>query len=180
MANTVFVRTAITAKDVGSYKRNAVGTVDIPNVTPLECGGLSTDPRKKFVFEVEVPTAPIKGAWLAGSPESTLTSDEFADYANMQADPRIFINKAGETFDMFKPVAGVDLIQVTAPFFADGFSPADIAGATYVEMDIDGTMKAVVTPTPNFEFLQFKIIDDRPIVIGFERVPAWTLECTVN
>ena len=96
-----------------------------------------------------------------------------------------FVNLANRPFDMFKPVAGVDLIQVTKDFFAEGYDPDTVTGATYVEIQSNGTFKAVVSPTSEFAGLQFKIFAKQPIIIANgsiagEGVDAWILECTIN
>lgn len=186
MANrTVLVPTSITAENVKSRNRVGVSTVDVENGTPLVCGGLSTNPKKRFVFEVEPATDVEQGLWMSYSPESIYTRDDRAEFGNIQADVREFYVKAGDNIDMFKPEAGVDLIQVSIDFFADNLDPDTVTGATYVEISSAGEMEAVVSATANFAGLQFKILTKEPIVIatgalGGEGYDAWILECTNN
>lgn len=77
------------------------------------------------------------------------------------------------------------MIQVTKDFFADGSDPDSVSGATYVEIQSDGSFAAVASATTDFEGLQFKIFSKEPIVIAngaiaSESVDAWILECTNN
>lgn len=183
--NTVLVPTRITAQNVDAYIRQGVATTDIQQGTPLVCGEVSTNVKQKFVFQVAPATTAVKNVWLAFEPVSVLTSDGRADFANIQQDPREFINKAGTTFGIFKPNPKVDMIQVTTPFFAENFDPDTITGATYVEISSTGKMESVTTPTNDFDFLQFKIVRKEPLIIangaiGPEGVDAWVLECTNN
>lgn len=186
MANTVLVQTKCTAMDVDAYNRSAVAEKDIPNGTPLVCEGISEDADKKQVFAVKTPTGVVKDVWLAYSPEVVITQGVGGNqFTGIDVDPRNFTNIAGRPFDIFKPVAGVDLIQVTTPFFKAGNDPKTISGAKYVELQADGTMAAKTTATGSFAGLQFKILTMEPIIIangtiGGEAVDAWILECTIN
>ena len=122
---------------------------------------------------------------MAYSPEVVSTVDGSLVFRGLDADPRHFTNIANKPFDMFKPVAGVDLIQVTKDFFAEGYDPDTVTGATYVEIQSNGSFKAVVSATSEFGGLQFKIFAKEPIIIGNgtiggEAVDAWILECTNN
>ena len=70
-------------------------------------------------------------------------------------------------------------------FFAENYDPDTITGATYVEIQSNGSFKAVVSPTSSFGGLQFKIFAKEPIIIangaiGGEAIDAWILECTNN
>lgn len=188
MANAILVQTKCTAMDVDAYNRTGVATVDVPNGTPLVCGVVSTKEEQKQVFSVTVANAVAKNLWMAYSPEVVITSSSInplVQFKGTDVDPRNFTNVANIPFDMFKPNPGVDMIQITTPWFKTGSDPKTVTGATYVEIQSDGSMAAVVTPTTNFAGLQFRIIDAEPIivasgVIGGEQVDAWILECTNN
>lgn len=187
MANTVLVQTKCTAMDVDAYNRSAVATTDIPNGTPLVCGLVSSKESQKQVFSVTPATGVAKGLWMAYSPEVVITGGVGSQqqYKGIDADPRDFTNVANIPFDMFKLNPGVDLIQVTAPFFKTGNDPKTVTGATYVEIGSDGSMSAKATATTDFAGLQFRIIAAEPIIIasgtlGGEPVDAWILECTIN
>lgn len=190
MANCVLVQTACTAMNVDAYNRVGVATVDIPNGAPLVCGALSTKSNQKHVFQVSIPTAIAAGLWMAYSPEVVITSATSGNgttlgWKGIDADPRDFTNVANVPFDIFKPVPTVDIIQVTKEFFATNFDPGTVNNATYVEVQADGTMKAVAAATANFAGLQFKILGKEPMNIGGGTlgsgfVDAWYLECTNN
>ena len=185
MAN-VLVQTRVMAMDVDALNR--VGVYDSANVdngTALVCGTQSTNAGQKHVFSVTPASSVAKDLWLAYSPEVVSTVDGTLVFKGLDSDPRHFTNKAGKPFDMFKPVAGVDLIQVTKDFFKEDYDPGTITGATYVEIQADGSFKAVTSPTSSFGGLQFKIFAKEPIIIangaiGGEAVDAWILECTNN
>lgn len=185
MAN-VLVQTHVMAMDVDALNRVGVyADADVDNGTALVCGVQSSDAKQKYVFEVEPATAVAKDLWLAYSPEVVTTVDGSLEFKGLNADPRSYTNVKGIPFDMFKPVAGVDLIQVTKEFFAEGFDPDAVDGAKYVEIQSDGSFKAVADATADFEGLQFKVFAKEPIIIangaiGGEAVDAWILECTNN
>lgn len=185
MAN-VLVQTHVMAMDVDALNRVGVyASADVDNGTALVCGVQSSDAKQKHVFSVTPAAAVAKDLWLAYSPEVVTTADGSLEFRGLDVDPRNFTNQAGKPFDMFKPVAGVDLIQVTKDFFAENYDPDTISGATYVEIQADGSFKAVVSPTSSFGGLQFKIFAKEPIIIangaiGGEAVDAWILECTNN
>jgi len=185
MANCVLVPTHITAMDVDAYNRVGIAETDIPNGTPLVCGVCSTDADKKHVFKVTAANGAVKGVWLAYSPEVIQNDVNGQAIKGVLVDPRNFTNVANRPFDMFKPVAGVDLIQVTKEFFDDGKDPKTVAGATYVEIQADGKFDAVAEATAQFANTQFRIVQTEPIIIGNgaiggEAVDAWILECTIN
>lgn len=185
MAN-VLVQTHVMAMDVDALNRVGVyASADVDNGTALVCGVQSSDAKQKHVFSVEPAAAVAKDLWLAYAPEVVTTADGSLEFRGLDVDPRNFTNQAGKPFDMFKPVAGVDLIQVTKDFFAEGYDPDAVNGATYVEIQADGSFKAVASATSDFAGLQFKIFAKEPIIIangaiGGEAVDAWILECTNN
>lgn len=185
MAN-VLVQTHVMAMDVDALNRVGVyASADVDNGTALVCGVQSSDAKQKHVFSVTPAAAVAKDLWLAYSPEVVTTADGSLEFRGLDVDPRNFTNQAGKPFDMFKPVAGVDLIQVTKDFFADGYDPGTVTGATYVEIQSNGSFKAVTSATSEFAGLQFKIFAKEPIIIangaiGGEAVDAWILECTNN
>lgn len=191
MANCVMVQTACAAMNVDAYNRTGVATVDIPNGTPLVCNGLSTDERQKHVFKVAKPTAIQADVWMAYSPEVVVTggiqsgNGTVLGWRGLDADPRDFTNVANLPFDIFKLIPNSDIIHVSKDFFATNLDPGTVAGATYVEMQADGSMKAVAAATANFAGLQFKILAKEPLVIGGGTLgdgieDAWLLECTIN
>jgi len=185
MAN-VLVQTRVMAENVNALNRVGVyATADVDNGTALVCGVQSTDAGQKHVFSVTPASSVAKDLWLAYSPEVNSIIDGTLEFRGMDVDPRDYTNVKGRPFDIFKPVAGVDLIQVTKDFFAEGYDPDTVTGATYVEIQSNGSFRAVVSPTSSFGGLQFKIFAKEPIIIangaiGGEAIDAWILECTNN
>lgn len=181
----VLVQTHVMAMDVDALNRVGVATTNVENGTALVCSGQSANAGQKHVFSVAPASAVAKDLWMAYSPEVNSIVSGTNEYRGLDVDPRNFVNLANRPFDMFKPVAGVDLIQVTKDFFAEGYDPDTVTGATYVEIQSNGTFKAVVSPTSSFGGLQFKIFSKQPIIIANgsiagEGVDAWILECTNN
>lgn len=181
----VLVQTHVMAMDVDALNRVGVAESNVENGTALVCGVQSSNAGQKHVFSVTPASGVAKDLWMAYSPEVVSTIDGSLVFRGLDADPRHFTNIANKPFDMFKPVAGVDLIQVTKDFFATGYDPDTVSGAKYVEIQADGSFKAVASATSNFGGLQFKIFAKEPIIIGNgtiggEAVDAWILECTNN
>ena len=172
----VLVQTHVMAMDVDALNRVGVAESNVENGTALVCGVQSSNAGQKHVFSVTPASGVAKDLWMAYSPEVVSTVDGSLVFRGLDADPRHFTNIANKPFDMFKPVAGVDLI---------GYDPDTVSGATYVEIQADGSFKAVASATASFGGLQFKIFAKEPIIIGNgtiggEAVDAWILECTNN
>ena len=93
---------------------------------------------------------------------------------------------ANVPFDIFKLDAGVDMIQVTTPFFATGKDPATVGStATVVELNATGGFEAKASATSGYTGTRFTIVKSDPITIangalGGEGVDAWVLLCTQN
>lgn len=178
MANTVLVLTRIAADNVDALNRSAIAETDIMNGTILTLeDGLSDESDKDFVFNA-TPLDDVdahREYWMACSPEVNITGAEDYQYRGLNNDPRNFTNVAGLEFDVFSVQMG-DIVQVSAPFFAEGFDPGTITGATVVEYDAGNTgMTAKTAGTASFEGIQFEIIKNFPLNIGQEAVPAWLL-----
>ena len=187
MANCVLVPSKITAMDVDAYNEKGVyTTADVNNGTPLVLGAISTTSGQGEVFTVTpAASASAKGLWLAYSPEVVTTASGTLNFMGIDVDPRDFTNIKGKPFDMFKPNAGVDMIQVTEDFFKANNSPTDITGATVVELDSTGAFVAKVSSTSAYAGMGFNIVKSAPITIangtlGGEQVNAWVLMCTQN
>jgi len=187
MANCVLVPSSISAMNVDAYTRSVISkdNVDIANGTPLVMGKLSTEAGKTHCAEVEVANAPKAGIWMAYSPEVTQTVTGEYVFKNVMADPREFTNVAGQSFDAFFVTPQVDIIQVTAEFFANGASPADVTGATVVEMNASGEFAALAEATDAYTGCKFEIMDTDVIHIatgklGGNGVTAWRLRCVQN
>lgn len=181
----VLVPTKIAAENVDALNRSGVCSAQLENGDVLVCGGQSTDAKKKDVFAVSKPTGVAKGLWMAYEPEVVDVVDGVNVYRGLNADPRSFVIPANKTFSMFKPQAGVDLIQITKDFFAENKDPDSVEGATVVELNNSGKWEAKVSATSNYAGMAWNIFAKKPIiiangVIGGEGVDAWILECSAN
>lgn len=185
MANTVLVQTKCTSMNVDAYKKVGVASTAIQNGTPLVLGAISSTAGQGEVFSVTAPTGIVKGLYMAYSPEVVVTADGSLQFKGLDADPRDFENVANVPFDIFYLNPNIDMIQVTAPFFASGKDPATITGATVVELNSSGAFEAKVSATSDYAGTGFSIVKSDPIVIangalGGEAVDAWILRCTQN
>lgn len=181
----VLVPTKISAENVDALNRSGVAEVVIENGDVLVCGAQSTNVRQKDVFTVTKPESAVAGLWMAYEPEVVDVIDGKNVYRGLNADPRSFVIPAGKTFSMFKPVAGVDLVQITKDFFAENKDPDTVTGATVVELNASGKWEAKVSATNNYAGMSWKIFAKKPIIIangliGGEGVDAWILECANN
>ncbi len=175
MANCVLIPTTYGAKNIDAMNRSVIATTDVPNGTPLTLTAPTT--AGSNVFTASTPTTPFANVWLAYSPEvnKLQVGKVFGG-----ADPRNFTNVANKPFDAFRPMANVDVIQVTSDFFAT----APSTGSTVVELDATGFV-AKTTATSGYTGISFKIIRSEPMTIasqtGYgEQVTAYYLECTAN
>lgn len=181
----VLVQTHVMAMDVDALNRVGVASVNVENGTALVCSGQSTNSGEPHVFSVAPASSVAKNLWMAYSPEVNSIVSGDLQFRGLDADPRHFTNLAGDMIDIFKPVAGVDLIQVTKDFFETSYDPDTVDDAAYVEIQSNGKFRAVASATSDFGGLQFKIFAKEPIIIangaiGGEAVDAWILECTNN
>lgn len=178
MANTVLVLTRIAADNVDAYNRSVIATTDIMNGTVLTLEtGLNTTPGKEFVFNA-TPLADVaahKQYWMACAPEVNILADGTYMYKGISVDPRMYTNIANVEFDAFAVQIG-DIVQVSAPFFAENFDPTKVTGATVVEYDATNSgFTAKTAATADYAGIQFSIIKTFPLNIGTESVPAWLL-----
>ena len=179
MANSVIINTRCMAENVDALNRSAQATAATQNGAPLTLAFPAT--AGSAVFTATAATAAATNVWLAYSPEvNKLVVGEVWG----GADPRNFTNLANKPFDVFKPVAGVDIIQVNKEFFATGKDPVTIVGATVVELTANG-WEAKTSATASYAGAGFKIGRQEDMIIangaiGGENVPAWYLECTAN
>lgn len=181
----VLVQTRVSALNVDALNRSGVCESDLENGDVLVCGGQSDAATQPHVFKVSKPTGVAKNLWMAYEPEVVATISGQNVYRGIDADVRNFKIKAGEPFRMFKPVAGVDLIQISKDFFEENYDPDSVEDAAYVEITSSGKFRAVDEPTSNFAGMQWKIFSKEPIIIANgkiagEGVDAWILECTNN
>ena len=119
MAN-VLELTMTQSYNVDALNRNAVCEQDVENGSVFELLTYSEDADKHFVWQATAPTAnTVKNVWMACSPEVVITKGaDGNEYRGLNPDPRAFVNIAGRTIDVFKPMVG-DIIRMTAEGIAD-------------------------------------------------------------
>jgi hypothetical protein len=114
-------------------------TFKIGRKDPLVIGtGSILEDERKDAWYLEV-TANTKNVWMAVSPE---VNRDIIGETYKGIDPRRFMNAANIPFDAIKLVEG-DIIQVSKDFFATGFDPDTVAGATTVALSANGFKAAV-------------------------------------
>ena len=73
-------------------------------------------------------------------------------------------------------LASGDIVQVSAPFFAENFDPGTVTSAKVVEYDaVNNGMIAKTIPTVDYAGIQFEIIKNFNFVVGSDSVPGWLL-----
>ena len=116
MAYGYLVEASIAAKDIGSLNKSAVSTVAVAGGGLVALTASST--KGNDVFTATVPaTGALGGLYMAYNP-----SYHYVDglYAGLSADPRVFTNDIGYTFDVFKPklydeiVVTIDCVDATS------------------------------------------------------------------
>ena len=165
MANAIIVKTRVQAENIDALNRNAKASADMPNGKAVTLAWSATEGDEVFTAtaattglefkigrkeDLIVATGSIlesekydawllevtsnSGVWLAVNPEvNKLIIGKV--YAGLDA--RLFTNVAGEPFSVIYLEKG-DIIQVSKDFFYAGKSPADVTGATAVELTSNG------------------------------------------
>lgn len=165
--SAVVIKARVQAENIDALNRKAVCNADLQNGTPVNLAWSATEGDEVFVatkatsgmafnigrkdpmiiatgsmlesekedaWYLEVTT----GGWMAISPE--VNKDVIGEiYKGL--DPRRFVNVKNMPFDAVKLVEG-DILQVSKDFFANGFDPDTVTGATTVALSADG-FKAV-------------------------------------
>lgn len=168
MANCVLVKTRVQAQNIDALNRKAKNASDLQNGTPVTLAFPSAEGDEVFTATVAtsglafnigrkedilIGTGDIiggekidawllevtTGGWMIATPE---VNRDIVGKVYAGADPRNFTNVAGKPFDVIKLEVG-DIIQVSADFFATGYTPADVTGATTVALSSAG-FKATV------------------------------------
>ena len=178
MANTVLVLSRVAADNVDAYNRSAIAEEDVMNgtVVTLE-DGFSDKAGKDFVWKATALADADAHAqyWMACAPEVNVLADGTLLYKGISVDPRNYTNVANVEFDVFSVQVG-DMVQLSAPFFANEKDPATVNTATVVEFTAGTGWQAVAQATSAYEGLRFAIRRDMPLAIGTDSEPAWLLE----
>lgn len=178
MARSILIPTLVAAKNVDSYNRSFVSTVDLDNGNVFGKGELSTNANESQVYTAETPaTGSLTGLYMAFSAEDVVLTDELGNQFKVGTlDPRAFTNRANVVFSGFKPQVG-DLVLISADGItgdANNYAVATNGSTilTFADAAIDG--------------LSFKVVETTYITvasannIGSQRVTAYLLECVAN
>lgn len=124
-----------------------------------------------FEYTVAPATASSVNVWLVRTPEVGDTIEE-----QVNADPRLFYNKAGKPMSLCWMNPHYDHIEVNAEAFADGQLPD---GAIGTEVAITTGGKLAVGPATSGK-TAFSIAGYHHVSIGAETVPTVILRCENN
>lgn len=176
MAYGVLFPTAIVSKHIDAWQRNVVDVADIEQGSALVMGAKSTTDGEDQVFEVSQPaTGSLTGLWMAYSGHEIV--EDSLGFRGLSPDPRLFINKAGDTFSAFKPQLS-DIIEVNA----DALGGTFIDGTTTHVNATDGSWKLVwgnsqTASVLSFELLGVVYMSIADGGINSQRIVAYQLQC---
>ena len=120
----------------------------------------------EFVYSVTLAAAETLGNWIVRTPEVGI------DLVTQQmADPRLFLNKAGQPMQLVRLMPGVDIIEVTL----ETLDQAAAKGDYYTLVAGKLTKGSVATDATCFECLGTHYIE-----IGTERVTTYVFRCVAN
>lgn len=144
---------AIAAKDVDSYNRSAVATVDVQAGTPvvLAPGEKAEDP---FVATLPVDGS-LSGLYMAYNPAEVLTVVNEKEFAGLSNDPRDYTNIKERPFDVFKIKVG-DIIGMTKDCFDATLTEA-VDNTSFFEPKA-GQATWTITATATVGSTAFKVI----------------------
>ena len=179
----VLLRSAVAAKDVGSWNRYAMSSasaVDNGNVFNLLTENTAGTSGYDEVWDVTYPvTGSLTELWMACSQRANLTVDGTLVYAGLNDDPKRFYNPAGYVLDAYKPAKG-DVIVLTA----DAYSGVVSASSVFLNAT-DSTLKLTVGSVQSATALSYKLIGTTYVSIGSgifdtQRKTAYKFQCIAN
>lgn len=165
----------IASENIDSLNRAAIAEVEVFNGNLVTLGEMNTGVTADagYCFNAVPTTANTAvNVWMVREPEVPHTP-----CANIYIDPRAYSAKAGETFNVFRPMP-TDVIHVSNTAFAEGSDPATVSG-DYVTAGANGQLIAVTSAT-GVAGVVFKVIGEEAIPVGQEFVPGYLLECIQN
>lgn len=165
----------ISAKDNDALNRFATATVDIDGGTLVSLGAVNDD-----VFTATKATAGTGGGlWMAYNPEEHLTKVGDNLFAGLTADPRDYTNIANRTFDVFKPVAGVDIVGFTDGNLKAGETPTV---GDFLEVGADGleVQSSATADTTSFEVIKIEKVPFPQAGIGAEYANKYVCAVAFN
>ena len=168
--------TQISAKDNDALNRFAVASADIDGGTLVSLGAVAHGD----VFTATKATDGTGGGlWMAYNPEEHLTKVGDNLFAGLTADPRDYTNIADRTFDVFKPVAGVDIVGFTAGNIKAGET---VEVGKFLEVGANGLeVKASATAnTTSFEVIKIEKVPFPQAGIGAEYADKYVCAVAFN
>lgn len=118
MANGVIVESRISATNVDALNRFCVSENDVAGGALIALAAPAKQGDENWVATTPT-TGALGGLWIAYNPSEHYTEVNGKMFAGLSADPRDFVNIKKRPFSAFKPVAGVDQIEITADCIDD-------------------------------------------------------------
>jgi hypothetical protein len=178
MTHAVLVQTKVAAKDIDSFNRPAIGSVELDNGNVIV---LATEDTAGTYGQMEVwdatrpATATLSGCWMVYEPEVVLTVSGTKQYKGIDPDPQDFSIPAGQVFTAFKPRLG-DIILLTGDGFDTG-SGAASAFANAADSSYKLTWASSVGAGLAFKYIATSYISIGSGAIDNQRVVAYKLQC---
>lgn len=180
MANGVIVESRISATNVDALNRSCVSEIDVAGGALIALAAPAKQGDERWVA-----TAPVAGAlgglWIAYNPSEHLTAVGDKMFAGLSVDPRDFVNIKGRSFSAFKPVAGVDQIEITADCIDDA---SEVVAGDFLEAKAGQTTFTRVAKntgaTAGSTAFQVEWIGTKPFPkkgIGMEYVTIYRIVC---
>lgn len=180
MAYGVLIESMIQAKNIDALNRSAVSVANIAGGGLVSLTAPTT--QGNDVWTAAVPTSEtLGGLWMAYNPEVKYTVVNGKKYAGLSADLRDYTNIAGETFDVFKPKVG-DEVVVTVDA-VDATSSSVVAGDILESKASQSTLTRIAAGTgATAGSTAFKVewvgyVEFPQAGIGVERVKAFKAVC---
>jgi len=171
MSYSVLIAGEIAAKNIDSLNKFGKAAVAVENGHVVALGNKSTTKGENDVYNVNVPATATLASdifYMVNEPVNVLVNGK---YSGLTDDPREFNIPAGKKFTMYKPMAGVDEIVITA----DGL--AGTKGANTYVVPANGTTKLTWADDASNVSLAYKYVSDTYVSIGNERVTAYRFIC---
>ena len=180
MAYGVLIESMIQAKNIDALNRSAVSTVDVAGGGLVALTAPTTQGEDRWTATVPAAGS-LEGLWIAYNPSVKYTEVNGKLFAGLSADDRDYTNIKNHTFDVFKPVKGVDEIVVTADCVDD--ASAVVAGDILESKAGQTTFTRVASATgataghTAFRVEWVGAIDFPKAGIGMDRVKAFKAVC---
>lgn len=170
MANYGYVNTMrCMGMDVDALLATGIASADVENGSFVTLGDYQNNSGviDEFVYSVTPAAASTLGNYLVRTPEVGTGIME-----QMMADPRLFVNKAGQPMQLVRMMPGVDIIEVTV----EALDQAAAKGDYYTLVAGKLTKAQAVTA----EATCFECLGTHSIEFGMENVTTYVFRCVAN